>query len=455
MAIKSLIDTPEPAPERLHLSGTLTGGPFTNVPITCESDDPIVVAELVTSEDPSSALAQIIGLGASAAHMARNGYVIRDVQKDLNQMLEGTKAAVGNLHNEIAAAGGEGGSYGQTLKNASEALVARLDAALVSHADPSKPGTLASTLHVVGKREAEIAAEERVKTLRDVRQIVADQRQQIDAAVRSMRNLEPGSALAVALEQIRTSLNGLTALVTASQAVTNVHLRQQEGRTFEDHVAETVGEISRRACDSPEHSGNHLGEHQGRVGRRRRGDITCTVKRTDDRKIVLEVMDREKRKLTLGSAIAELAEARQNRGADAAIAVVPDSDNALMCHQPFCDLDDGLWAVVLPKQISGGGDTLALELVYHMARQHVMTIAKEVSGPSVHRMAKILNQAKQKLALCEDIRRQLGNAAQANENVGGILDQLEREIRDCIQHLLALLEGRQGEGEENSLPPAV
>lgn len=212
-------------------------------------------------------------------------------------------------------------------------------------------------------------------------------------------------------------------------------------------MAEAIGDIARRAGDSAEHTGNHPSHLMSKARLAKRGDVTCRLAGTGNLAIVLEAMDRGKSRLTRAVVNRELEEAKINRGASFATAVVPAADNALMCFQAFQDLGEEKWAVVLPREAKEKNVTLALEFVYHLARQRAVAAEKQSGSFDVAFVGQLTEEIKEKLGICNQIKQHMNNGAKSHEEATMLLSRLERKIRDHLRLLLDSLRGRNGSEE--------
>ena len=209
-----------------------------------------------------------------------------------------------------------------------------------------------------------------------------------------------------------------------------------EGRTYQDYVAEVTGEMARQAGHAAEFTGNHIGDAKGTRGFLHRGDVTFMIDGSGDLKVTIEAMDRKKSELTRTKVCNELGEAMENRNSVTAIAVVPTCDNSLMCFQPFQQSCLAMWVVVLPKEIVTRSDLLALEFTFRWAIKAVCAATKNTRKLDVDRMAKLASQIRDKLSICDQIKRQMRDATRSQENAAGLITRLEREVGGIVDMLI-------------------
>ena len=140
-------------------------------------------------------------------------------------------------------------------------------------------------------------------------------------------------------------------------------------------------------------------------------------------RVVIEIMDRDKARLGKGDVMAELAEALQNRGAHAAIAIMSSADNTTMLGRHFAGLSACSWAVVLDKDLP---NLIALQVAYSLARVAAYSAAAPtpvgIDLDQVAQEAEAINTALTQLAEVQTLFISIGRCKDK-----GLTDQVCRE----------------------------
>ncbi len=445
MAVKVIPPSDYRAEEVLNISGDFGDEAFSLAVRQAE------VLEVVRSRgNVGQAVEELLELGARVALAARAGLSTRDFQRDLEDAVTQTISGLESLGNDIKEAVGADGIMVASLKGVIGSLTEVLRNAIAAQADPQTSGSLLASVQNEAKKFNDILSTNRKEIVEELRRTAEGQSERVSKAVQEMRDLDPASALGAKLNEIVAGLRDVSQALAINQAVSEIHQRPSEGRSYEAYVAETLGEIAWRAGDSAEHTGDHPGYLRSKTRLAKRGDVTCRIGGSDNVRIVMEAMDREKSRLTRSIVERELEEAKFNRGASFAIAVVPAADSSLMCFQPFQELGQNKWAVVLPREGKDKNDALALELVYHLARQRALASATQDGAVDVALISQLTEEIREKLGLCSQIKQHMENAGKSQEEATTLVKRLEREIRDHIQLLLDCLNGREKLDEEDA-----
>jgi hypothetical protein len=445
VAIKVMQSPQDRAEEVLNISGDFGDEAFSLVVRQSE------VLEVVRSRgNAGRAVEELLDLGARVTLAARAGLSTRDFQRDLENAVVQTLSGLESLGHDMKEAVGADGIVVASLKGAMGSLTEVLHSAIAAQADPQTAGSLLARVQGEAKAFSDILTSNRKEIVDELRRSAEGHSERMHKAMQEMRDLDPASALGAKLNSIEAGLRDVYTALAANQAASEIHQRPSEGRSYEACVAETLGEIARRAGDSAEHTGDHPGYLRSKTRLAKRGDVTCRIGGSDNVRIVLEAMDRDKARLTRAMVEQELGEAKINRGASMAIAVVPGADSSLMCFQPFQDLGQNNWAVVLPREPKDKSDALALELVYHLARQRAAASATPSGVVDVALISQLTEEIREKLGLCIQIKQHMDNAGRSQEEATSLVKKLEREIRDHIQILLDSLRGERPPDEEAS-----
>jgi hypothetical protein len=381
-------------------------------------DDEAAVALVRAREDaggdPAEIIVDAIEIGARVLHREQTGANADFVKAEF----EKASAAVEHAFAERARAAGEAlaGALGKhfdaesstavqhQIRAAVQDVTVRMQQDLVkqfSAADASNP--LAQfQRHVVGSMK--MAAEQQDAHLRGLNERMAALQAEI-----------------VKLQAEREKQAELNAEIDRGTA---------KGRTFEEAVADALDAIAvvqGDDCDA-------VGDFKGAT--RRTGDVVVGIEacRGPARgRVVFEVKNG---RLSKPEALRELDRAKEERGADFAVLVVPDEDKVPARMQTLREYNgDKLVVCFDPEDRS----TLALEVAYRLARARVLMARAEGEEIDAAAIRDVVERALGSLQETQRIKQQLTGATTSIEKAREIVTSLEGQVRGYLGQVEALL----------------
>jgi len=241
-------------------------------------------------------------------------------------------------------------------------------------------------------------------------------------------------------ETVSGQLGELVALV--SGLVSRREERQSSpriGDDYEDAVLVEVGRIARVYGDFPEPTGRLTGE-----AKRKRGDILVTVDpgltAGVEVRLTFEAMHRASG--SLKAALKELDEAKANRAANGAVAVLSSRLAPAAGGQVLQRHSGSRFLCVVEED---GWDTLALEVAYCWARVDAITGsgASRLVEVDIEGAAAMVESAVRHLGDLERLRTKLGVGRNALKDAEGIISELEAKLTSCLTGVAAILGQRR------------
>lgn len=249
-----------------------------------------------------------------------------------------------------------------------------------------------------------------------------------------------------ALERYRTDVE--TRLASQQARAEALEKSTLKGVAYQDLVFEAASRIARHFGDSVEPTGDQPG-----IGGSKVGDVVVTVNRPDAGavpvRLVLEAKDRP---MGLTPILRELEEAKENRGAAAAIAVYSKADYMPAGTGPFSEHGPDLYLCLYEKD--SPDEAARLELAYRAARFWALRGLVRVESKTVNATKvreeiaaarKLLNSFTTIKAKTTQIRNAVG---EGTEDLEKELNQLRDGLPQAFERMDADLAGAPiGDGE--------
>ena len=202
-----------------------------------------------------------------------------------------------------------------------------------------------------------------------------------------------------------------------------------KGRTFEEAVVEALDEIAVRQgddCDA-------VGDLKGTTGRT--GDAVVAIEACRGPARGRIVFEAKTGRLSKPEAIRELDRAREERGADFAVLVVPNEDRVPARMQILREYNGDKLVVCFDPD---DGSTLALEVGYSLARARVLMARSEGEGVDTAAIRDVVERAVGSLQETQRIKQQLTGATTSIEKAKEIVTALESTVRGYLGQVEAL-----------------
>lgn len=235
----------------------------------------------------------------------------------------------------------------------------------------------------------------------------------------------PFAALQSELQAIRVELARRDAADVARHEELAVSSRK--GRVFEDELEPVLENLARAHGDTVERTGD-----RACVGRSKRGDFVITLAAGLGR-VVIEA--RDGKIASLPKLLGELAEARRNRSADHAIAVVRDAADLPRQVGRFQTYPQGL--VV-------GGDLVDVALRYVRGELALRQTDTELDVASIEQA---LQGVRAVLRRVRPVRANLGEILKASGKIEAEVDAMEEQLREVTAAIDDALRPDHEEGE--------
>ena len=262
------------------------------------------------------------------------------------------------------------------------------------------------------------------------------------ASVRAIRQMSDQQG--EALRAMGDKVAGLQLEVQRLQAEREKRLEVAEerergtakGRSYEELVHEALDQIASAQGDDCE----AVGDLKGATGKA--GDVLVAIDGCAGPARGRIVFEAKNRRLSRPSALAELDEALEDRDADFAVLVVPGEDKLPARMLPLREHNgDKMIVTYEPEE----GSTLALQLAYSLARARVLMARGDAEGVDAAAVRDTVERALDAMGEVRKVKSQLTGATTSIENARGLLEALERAVREQLQHVNELLAAGEGE----------
>jgi hypothetical protein len=285
---------------------------------------------------------------------------------------------------------------------------------------------------------ADLLAKQREETLRqfssaDDRNPLADFKTAATGAIRQMgerqdvhlRDLaEKMAALEKQLQALQAERHKQLELAEAEEAGT------RKGRTFEEAVYEAIEQIALAQGDACE----SVGDVKGATGKT--GDVLVDVDGATGPSRGRIVFEAKNSKLPRPKAMAELDEALAQRDADFAVMVVASEEKLPARTQPLREHNgDKMLVAYDPEE----GSTLALTVAYSLARARVLMSRRGAEAVDAAALGDTVQRALDAMGDVRKVKSQLTGATTSIDNARGVLEAMERAVRDQLEQINALL----------------
>ncbi len=232
------------------------------------------------------------------------------------------------------------------------------------------------------------------------------------------------------LHQFRNEMTGefrsLSERIAALEAANRARAEERahgtaKGTDFEDVLEERLAALAHGAGDYLERTGAEAGE----ALRSKKGDFVLTIDpsitRGTELRVVIEAKDRS---MSRRAMTAELADARANRAASAAL-VVFSPQAAPTGIAPFALVGTDVYAVLDPEADDGAGLEAAMRLARALA---LLSLRESDGGVDVPAICEALDEIGQQLAAVQGMKAKLTSIGSAATEVKGALDLLRAGI---------------------------
>ena len=214
----------------------------------------------------------------------------------------------------------------------------------------------------------------------------------------------------------------ITGLEMAAQARATERARSAvKGTDFEDLLESMLGDVAAGMGDALERTGTLAGE----TLKAKKGDFVLTIDPTWTRGVDLRVVVESKDRAMSARAIAEeLAAARQNRAAQAAV-IVFTPEHAPANVAPLHVMGRDVWCVLDPS----APDRLPLECALRLARVFALDTLREASASiDTDAIARSLDAIRAQLSAVQGMKANLTSISSATKKVYADLDGLKVAI---------------------------
>ncbi|MDP9386268.1 MAG: DUF2130 domain-containing protein [Actinomycetota bacterium] len=216
-----------------------------------------------------------------------------------------------------------------------------------------------------------------------------------------------------------------------------------KGRTFEEAVHEALDRIAvvqGDDCDA-------VGDTKGTT--RKTGDIVVALEGCRGPARGRVVFEAKTAKLSKRVAIEELDRAREERGADYAVLVVPNEEKVPARLQTLREYNGDKLVVCFDPE---DGSTLALEVAYSLARARVLMARGESDGVDAAAVREAVERAMGSMGEVQKVKQQLTGATTSIENARKIVDAMATQVRAQLAHIESLLEAAEPEEDGGPAP---
>jgi hypothetical protein len=344
--------------------------------------------------DRARQVAEFLGERVDRVFGAENGQLAKELEKHFS---DGSSASVQNRVRELVA---------ETLARSREDMIKQFSAA-----DGSNP--LAD--FKAGTIRALRAAEERQH---DSQQALLRQMAELEKQLQGLR-LEKEKLEAVEAERERGSA---------------------KGRTFEEHVAETLDRIALAQGDVAEAVGD-FADATGKVG-----DVVVAIDAAlgpARGRLVVEAKDK---RLSQPRAMKELDDALAHRSADFAVLVVPTEQELPAKLEPLREYNGDKIVVALDPETG----TLPLELAYRLARARVLMKRSDADGIDADALRAAIERALGSLVQERKVKQQLTGAKTGIDKAYELVEAMAAQVRAELADIDALV--RAGCDDDESDP---
>jgi uncharacterized protein YoxC len=407
--------------------------------------------ELVTSatrfqqrtgnQDVGEHVESLLELGAKAAAVGSASLDIEQIKRSLDDFTAGVTDAATSTVQDIRTAVAqatdkETGTIAQTVEDVMQDLSISIAALVAGEDAPLRTGIEKSVRSVTDKALGEVQ-----------RALAA----QADVLKSTLATDNPGSPFSTMKQdllrsghenrvEIVTALNEVKTLIEAAKAAKAVMAKTAiKGLVYEDAVVTALSPVAIAAGDTLEPPGSRVGA----LARCKNGDAVVTlssvVTRQHDVKIAVEAKDTS---LTCDGWKAELARARKNRGAVAALGVARSTDH--MPGDKRVLILDPLNIVVAfdPEE----EDVDLVSATYHLLRAQAACVALEGQDDEVDLPAlrKCLTSSLEMLADFDRIERAAGSARKNLDDISKAAQKLETSLDATLRRALTLLDRAPG-----------
>jgi hypothetical protein len=344
--------------------------------------------------DRARQVAEFLGERVDRVFGAENGQLAKELEKHFS---DGSSASVQNRVRELVA---------ETLARSREDMIKQFSAA-----DGSNP--LAD--FKAGTIRALRAAEERQH---DSQQALLRQMAELEKQLQGLR-LEKEKLEAVEAERERGSA---------------------KGRTFEEHVAETLDRIALAQGDVAEAVGD-FADATGKVG-----DVVVAIDAAlgpARGRLVVEAKDK---RLSQPRAMQELDDALAHRSADFAVLVVPTEQELPAKLEPLREYNGDKIVVALDPETG----TLPLELAYRLARARVLMKRSDADGIDADALRAAIERALGSLVQERKVKQQLTGAKTGIDKAYELVEAMAAQVRAELADIDALV--RAGCDDDESDP---
>ncbi len=367
----------------------------------------------------------------AAGPMLDTGYVEREfaetVRRQRQAVEEGKEALKAELQSSLTPLFGDSGSVPAALKRTQDAIERELRKYLDKDSARSVSATVAKTVE-----ESVRASERRIES--SVREAldVTDEKRGLGKVLKAIRTEAEASGQKLA--ELMAKVSGVVERRDEREGST------RKGADFEDAVISEVARIATMHGDAAEPTGKTTGE-----GGNQRGDAVITldaaITKGGEVRLTVEAMDRAR--VSQNAVLKELDEAKENRVAVGAIAVLSSRDVPAACGQLLQRHPGSRYICVLDKQT---WEPMPLQVAYWAARVDAVMAAETAGseGLDLTAASTLVDQAIGHLGQLDKLRTRLGASRTALNDADGIIGDLEGKLTRCLSEVAAILAGGGG-----------
>ena len=217
--------------------------------------------------------------------------------------------------------------------------------------------------------------------------------------------------------------------------LTEVHERgTAKGRTFEQAVYDAIDQLAQAqgdVCDA-------VGDLKGATGKV--GDVVVGIDGCRGPARGRIVFEAKNSRLSRPGALRELDDALGDRDADFAVLVVPTEDKLPANMLALREYNGDKMLVPFDPE---DGSTLALQLAYSLARARVLMAGGDAEGIDATAVADTVDRALAAMGDVRKVKSQLTGATTSIEAARGILEAMERSVREQLEQVAELTSGTE------------
>ncbi len=412
-------------------------GRFGDTAFQATIDHPDTLDALARFSTPEQGVTELMRIGACATLAASAGFDLQAFRDELNDAIDKATGSLAQHAAQLSATVGVDGPLATTLATAIVQLQNGLRSTLDEQAKPDTPGSFLARLHGELRSFDSTLAAVKQEIATEFRETADRQTRAFSRSLQDVKNLDPASGLGQAITGIQVQLRELREVIAANQTRATERMKgAAKGHDFEVLVAETIAEIASVHGDVIERTGDRPGMLIKERGAAKGGDVTISIVAPPYPSIVVEAMNRST--LTVKGIREELERAMQNRGAEAAIAVIANPAHPLMCGQPLKSIGRTGLVVTLD---SDDPNPLAVKCAYLLARHAAIAAATTPADvDTTEIIEETVENVNRLLTTAGTLRTQITNIGTWQNQSAQTVEKLYRAAEGVIRQLQARLD---------------